>query len=94
LCEAYNEELVSEPNEEALKPLREAIAAARKNIQKKIADQEREANKKTEESATGTLQHLILKHNFKTINEELEKAEVGLPQTLLDVEDVCNLIGG
>lgn len=85
LCEAYNEELVSHPSEEALKPLREALAAAVKNIAKKIA----EADKLTQkgESANPTAEQLT------TILTALGQAEVGLPQTLLDVEDACNLPG-
>jgi glycyl-tRNA synthetase len=106
LCEAYHEELVSEPKEEELTALREAIAAARKNIQKKIADQKREAQKKVEASkatqlgteefhkaGTGALHHFYYLEEFKAIDAALEKAEASLPQTLLKVEDACDLPG-
>lgn len=85
LCEAYNEELVSEPSEEALKPLRETIAAAVKNIGKKIGEAEKAAQKG--EAVAPTAEQL------KTIQTALEQADAGLPQTLLDVEDACNLPG-
>jgi glycyl-tRNA synthetase len=86
LCEAYNEELVSEPNEEALKPLREAIAVALKNISKKIGEAEKAAQKGEPVQPTA--------EQLKAIHTALEKAEAGLPQTLLDVEEACNLPGG
>jgi glycyl-tRNA synthetase len=85
LCEAYNEELVSEPNEEALKPLREAIVAALKNINKKIG----EAEKATQKGEPGQPSA----EQLKAIHAALEKAEAGLPQTLLDVEEACSLPG-
>jgi glycyl-tRNA synthetase len=85
LCEAYNEELVSEPSAEALAPLSEAIAAARKNIDKKINEAEKAAAKGEAKADGPTADQL------RTINAVLEKAEAGLPQTLLDVEDACDL---
>lgn len=106
LCEAYNEELVSEPKAEELTPLREAIAAARKNILKKIADQKREKEKqvhtslagplgtdKSGKALSGVVHHLILTNLYNDIDKALETAEAGLPNTLLDVEDACNLPG-
>jgi glycyl-tRNA synthetase len=87
LCEAYNEELVSEPSAEALAPLGEAIAAARKNIDKKINEAEKAAAKGEAKADGPTADQL------RTINAALEKAEAGLPQTLLDVEDACDLPG-
>ncbi|MFN7949610.1 MAG: glycine--tRNA ligase [Blastocatellia bacterium] len=87
LCEAYNEELVSEPSAEALAPLREAIAAARKNIDKKINEAEKAAAKGEAKADGPTADQL------RTISAALELAEAGLPQTLLDVEDACDLPG-
>ncbi len=87
LCEAYHEELVSEPAAEALAPLREAITAARKNIDKKISEAEKAAQKGEAKAEGPTADQL------RTISAALEKAEAGLPQTLLDVEDTCNLEG-
>jgi len=45
LCEAYDEEVVGEPKPAELTPLREAVAAARKSIDKKIAEAEKAAQK-------------------------------------------------
>ncbi len=112
LCEAYNEELVSEPVAEALAPLREAVAAARKSIQKKIAEYEREKtkhadrlvalsdqreeepNKDEKRAMRGFVYNFTFGENLPSIDTALEKAEAGLPQTLLEVEDACNLPGG
>jgi len=87
LCEAYDEELVSEPKEEELKPLREALAAARKNIDKKIAEAEKAAQKGGLKGDAPNPDHL------RSINQALEKAEVGLPNSLLNIEDACSLPG-
>jgi glycyl-tRNA synthetase len=87
LCEAYNEELVTEPTAEALAPLREAVAAARKSIEKKVSEAEK-AFQKGEAKADGPTAEQL-----RIINAALEKAEAGLPQSLLDVEDACNLPG-
>ncbi|MFN0110698.1 MAG: glycine--tRNA ligase [Blastocatellia bacterium] len=85
LCEAYNEELVSEPKAEELTPLREANAAALKSIGKKIAEAEKAAAKGEVVAPTGD--------QLKAIQSALETADAGLPKTLLDVEDACNLPG-
>ncbi len=85
LCEAYNEELVSEPKAEELAPLREANAAALKSIGKKITEAEKAAAKG--EAIAPTADQL------KAIQAALEAADAGLPKTLLDVEDACNLPG-
>ena len=85
LCEAYNEELVSEPKAEELAPLKEANAAALKSIGKKIAEAEKAAAK-GEVVAPNAEQ-------LKAIQSALETADAGLPQTLLDVEDACSLPG-
>jgi glycyl-tRNA synthetase len=85
LCEAYNEELVSEPKEEALKGLREAIAAARKSIDKKINEAEKNKEKTGAQPSADQL---------RAINEALARAESGLPASLLNVEDICDLPSG
>jgi glycyl-tRNA synthetase len=87
LCEAYNEELVKEPKPEELTPLREAVAAARKNIEKKINEADKAAAKGEAKADGPTAEQL------RTINATLEKAAAGLPQTLLDVEEACDLPG-
>ncbi|HMV50354.1 MAG TPA: glycine--tRNA ligase [Blastocatellia bacterium] len=86
LCEAYNEELVSEPKVEELTPLRDAVAAAVKSLGKKIAEAEKAAAK-GEPIAPNAEQ-------LKAVQAALETADAGLPKTLLDVEDACNLPGG
>lgn len=85
LCEAYNEELVSEPKAEELTPLKDANAAALKSIGKKIAEADKAAAKG--ETTVPTAEQL------KAIQAALEAADAGLPKTLLDVEDACNLPG-
>jgi glycyl-tRNA synthetase len=86
LCEAYNEELVSEPKEEDLNALRAAIAAAGKSIDKKIAEAEKQKGEPKAGAPTAD--------QLRTINEGLAKAEAALPASLLSVEDVCDLPGG
>jgi len=87
LCEAYNEELVSEPAAEALAPLRDAIAAALKNIDKKITEAEKAAQKgESRPEGPGAPE-------LKAIHAALSEAEAGLPRTLLGVEDACDLPG-
>jgi glycyl-tRNA synthetase len=88
LCEAYNEELVSEPKAEEVTALREAIAAARKNIEKKTAEAEKAAAKGGAKAEEPTADQL------RAIHSALGKADASLPQALLDVEDACNLPGG
>jgi glycyl-tRNA synthetase len=85
LCEAYNEELVSEPKEEDLNGLRAAIAAARKSIDKKIAEAEKQKGETKAGAPTAG--------QLRAINEALAKAEAALPASLLSVEDVCDLPG-
>ncbi|MFY9221851.1 MAG: glycine--tRNA ligase [Blastocatellia bacterium] len=89
LCEAYNEELVSEPKETELTQLRDSAAAVLKNLDKKIAEAEKQKAKgevKAENSPS--LEQL------KAISESLNNALTGLPKTLLAFEDVCNMSGG
>ena len=85
LCEAYHEEIVKEPTAEVMAPLRESIAAARKNIEKKINEAEKAAGKGEVVNPSA--------EQLKNINDALEKADAGLPQTLLDVEEACALPG-
>jgi len=87
LCEAYHEELVTEPAPEALAPLREAIAAALKNIDKKRAEAEKAARKGEAGTEAPGLDQL------GAIFEALSAAAAGLPRTLLDVEESCDLPG-
>ena len=87
ICEAYHEELVGEPKQEDLAALREAIAAARKNLDKKTAEAEKAEQKgdlKSDAPNAGQL---------RAINAALEVAEAGLPATLLSVEESCDLPG-
>jgi glycyl-tRNA synthetase len=85
LCEAYNEEIVREPAADILIPLHESIVAARKNIEKKIGETEKAAAKG--EAVYPTAEQL------RTIHGALGQAGEGLPNTLLDVEEICNLPG-
>ncbi len=87
LCEAYHEELVSEPKEEELAPLRESLSAARKNVGKKIAEAEKAAAKGESKADAPTAAQL------RAINEALSACEAALPQSLLAVEDACDLPG-
>jgi glycyl-tRNA synthetase len=87
LCEAYNEELVGEPKAEELAPLREAVAAARKNIEKKIGESEKAEAKGELKAGSPTAAQL------RAINEALARREAELPSSLLAVEDACDLPG-
>ncbi|MBK6799779.1 MAG: glycine--tRNA ligase [Acidobacteria bacterium] len=87
ICEAFHEELVGEPKQEDLAALREAIAAARKNLDKKTTEAEKAEQKgdlKSDAPNAGQL---------RAINGALEVAEAGLPATLLSVEEACDLPG-
>jgi glycyl-tRNA synthetase len=85
LCEAYNEEIVREPAADTLIPLHEGMVAACKNIEKKIGETEKAAAKG--EAVYPTAEQL------KTIHAALGQADEGLPNSLLDVEEACNLSG-
>lgn len=87
LCEAYDEELVSEPSKEELAALREAMQAASKNIDKRIADAEKE-----EKKGSPLTQGIALK-DLLVIQSEMAKVQQGLPQTLVQVSDLCDLKG-
>jgi len=87
LCEAFEEELVTLPGDEVLKPFREALGAARRSVDKKISETEKRAQKgeaKTEGPSSSEL---------KVIAQALEKIEGTLPHSILDVDDACNLSG-
>jgi glycyl-tRNA synthetase len=85
LCEAYNEEIVKAPTLELLTPLKESIATACKNIEKKIGEAKKAAVKG--EPVFPTEEQLI------KILDALHQTEAGLPHTLLDIEEACNLPG-
>ena len=85
LCEAYNEEIVKEPAPEVLIPLRESIAAACKNIEKKIGEAEKAAAKGEAFIPTAA--------QLQVIHSALKEAADRLPATLLDVEEACSLPG-
>ncbi|MGH9801274.1 MAG: aminoacyl--tRNA ligase-related protein, partial [Blastocatellia bacterium] len=85
LCEAYNEELVSEPKAEELTPLREANAAALKSLGKKISEAQKAIDKGEPVTPTADQLYAVL--------TALGDADAGLPKTLLEVEDACNLPG-
>ncbi len=82
LCEAYNEEQLSQPADEALNPLKEAAAAALKSIGKKMA----EAQKKPG-SEGPTLEQL------QAIEKALQASIEKLPNSLLEIDAVCSLSG-
>jgi glycyl-tRNA synthetase len=82
LCEAYNEEQLSQPSDESLSPLKEAAAAALKSIGKKIA----EAQKKPGSDAP-TLEQL------QAIEKSLQAAIEKLPDSLLAADAACSLPG-
>jgi glycyl-tRNA synthetase len=85
LCEAYNEEIVKQPAPEVLVPLRESLAAACKNIEKKVGEAEKAAAKGEILNPTAA--------QLKTILSALKEADSNLPGTLLDVEEACSLPG-
>jgi len=87
LCEAYNEELVTEPDEKALLPLREAIAVARKSLDKKISEGEKLAQKGEDKSLAASVTDL------RKIADVIDTATVALPASLLEIEDVFTLTG-
>lgn len=82
LCEAYNEEQLSQPADETLNPLKEAAAAALKSIGKKMA----EAQKKPG-SEGPTLEQL------QAIEKALQASIEKLPNSLLEIDAVCSLSG-
>ena len=82
LCEAYNEEQLSQPSDESLAPLKEAAAAALKSIGKKIA----EAQKKPGQDGP-TLEQL------QAIERSLQGEMGKLPDFLLEIDAACSLPG-
>jgi glycyl-tRNA synthetase len=82
LCEAYNEEQLSQPSDESVNPLKEAAAAALKSIGKKMA----EAQKKPGSDGP-TLEQL------QAIEKALQTAIEKLPGSLLETDAACSLPG-
>ncbi len=82
LCEAYDEEQLSQPDEAALKPLRDAIEAALKNLAKRI----------DEESKKPRLEGPNVEQ-LKAIESGLKDGLSGLPKGLLDLDGACSLPG-
>ena len=87
LCEAYNEEMVTEPKVEDVAPLREAIAAALRSIDKKIAEAGKAAAKGEATADGATAEQL------QAIRTALAAADAGLPAALLAVAEACALPG-
>jgi len=87
LCEAYNEELVTEPDQKALQPLREAIGVARKSLDKKIAEGEKLAQKGEDKSLAASVTDL------RKIADVIDTTTAALPASLLEIEDVFTLTG-
>lgn len=82
LCEAYDEEQISRPEEAALKPLREAVEAALKNLAKRTAElQKRPADQGP------TLEQI------QAIETALREGLSKLPEGLLDIDGACVLPG-
>jgi glycyl-tRNA synthetase len=82
LCEAYQEEQLSRPTDEALNPLKEAAAAALKSIGKKIAEIQKKPG--AEGPALEQLQAVE-----KALQSSLER----LPDSLLEMDAACSLPG-
>jgi len=82
LCEAYEEEQLSRPDEAAVKPLSDAMDAALKNIQKRLA----EAAKKPGSEGPGA-------EELSKIERALLAAKEDLPGRLLEVDAACSLPG-
>jgi glycyl-tRNA synthetase len=82
LCEAYDEEQLSQPDEAALKPLRDAIEAALKNLAKRI-DEETKRPKPEGPNA----------EQLRAIESGLKGGLAGLPDGLLNIDNACSLPG-
>jgi glycyl-tRNA synthetase len=82
LCEAYEEEQLSRPDEAAVKPLADSIDAALKNIQKRIAEA---AKRPGDEIPNG--------QQLAAIEKTLQSAKEDLPGKLLEVDAACFLPG-
>ncbi len=82
LCEAYDEEQVSEPDQAALKPLRDSIEASLKNLAKRI-DEESKRPRPEGPSAD----------QLKAIESELKSGLEKLPRGLLEIDAACSLPG-
>ncbi|HZN10974.1 MAG TPA: glycine--tRNA ligase, partial [Blastocatellia bacterium] len=73
LCEAYREEVVTEPDAAALAPLGEAIGAALRSLDKKTAEAEKKGDG-------------LIAAQLRAIREALAAAEAGLPRAILGVD--------
>jgi glycyl-tRNA synthetase len=82
LCEAYDEEQLSNPDEAALKPLKDAIEAALKNLSKRIDEE----SKRPRPEGPGADQ-------LKAVESALKDGLARLPQGLLDIDSACSLPG-
>ena len=78
---------MTQPDDQALQPLRDALAAARKSIDKKIAEAEKLAQKGEDKTAGASASDL------RRVAEVFENAASSLPQSLLDIEDAFSLSG-
>ncbi len=87
LCEAYHEELVTTPDEAALTPLRDAIAAARRSIEKKTAEAQK-LELKGEAAGDGPTTAQL-----GVIEQALASIVDGFPSSVLVAEDACGLPG-
>jgi len=82
LCDAYDEEQLTRPDEAALKPLRDAAEAALKNLAKRI-DEEAKRPKPEGPSA----------EQLKAIEQQLKAGLAMLPDGLLEIDNACVLPG-
>ncbi|MBI5806642.1 glycine--tRNA ligase [candidate division TA06 bacterium] len=82
LCEAYEEEQLSRPDEAAVKPLSEAMDAALKNIQKRIAEA---AKRPGDEIPNG--------QQLAAMEKALLSAKEDIPGKLLQIDAACSLPG-
>ncbi len=82
LCEAYEEEQLSRPDEAAIKPLSDSIDAALKNIQKRIAEA---AKRPGDEVPNG--------QQLAAMEKALLSAKEDLPGKLLEIDAACSLPG-
>jgi glycyl-tRNA synthetase len=87
LCEAYTEELVTLPDEAALAPLRDSMAAARKSLEKKVNEAVKlEGKGEVSADAPNSAQ-------LRVIDEALGAILAGLPGSILGIEDLFSLPG-
>jgi glycyl-tRNA synthetase len=82
LCEAYDEEQLSKPDPAALKPLRDGIEAALRNLAKRMDE---ESKKPRPEGPNA--------EQLRAIESGLKGGLAGLPDGLLDIDNACSLPG-